>query len=387
MNQKSFVQKNRILCSIFTLTIAGSMDALIPPTFPCIVRELEIPPQLIGLLLSLYAMPGIFLTLPAGVLVDKIGRRKPAILAFLLFSISGISIAFTPDFTLMLILRFIQGIGRTFLLFLGLILIGDFFKGSERLQVMGINMTAFYVGSVAFSIVGGILSEFSWKYPFLFHASLLFATPFILGLKEPQITKRESALSIRAIFREIRKTEVLISLTSGLVVAYVYTGAILASVPLFLNQKFGSTSSFIGISLATLQMVSAFTAFFTRKLTRYLSNLSLLITSLAFYGVLLSLISCIPNSPLFLPLSALLGLFHGILVTISPDLITGSPPHHMRGSVVSFYSTMVRIGQMSGSATIPFFLYLFNEGAFVFTGFICLFSTLPLIVLLRIRQS
>ena len=375
------------LISIFILTVSGSMDALISPTLPRMAEELQIPLQLIGLLVSMYALPGIFLTLPAGLLVDKVGRKKPAILALLFFSIPGVLIAFTTDFMLILILRVIQGIGRIFLLFISLTLIGDIFKGPERLQVMGTNMAVLYIGSVTFSVLGGVLADISWKYPFLFHAWILFTIPFILKIKESRSVKNGEQLDIKSLLKSARELRILASLISGLALSYVYTGAIVTSLPMFLSQKFEATSSFIGVLLATLQLVSAIAAICTKAITKRLSSNSLLSGSFAAYGALLVPISYASDPILFIPLSASIGIFHGILVTIAPDIVTSSSPQHMRGSVVSLYSTMVRIGQMLGAAMLAHLLYLFGGYIFAYAGLLCLLVAILLSILLRIGRG
>jgi 50S ribosomal protein uL3 len=64
------------------------------------------------LLISVFALPGVFLTFVAGILSDRYGRRKVVVPALFLFGIAGAACAFAPNFGAFLALRFLHlGVG------------------------------------------------------------------------------------------------------------------------------------------------------------------------------------------------------------------------------------------------------------------------------------
>jgi MFS transporter, ACDE family, multidrug resistance protein len=64
-----------------------------------------------GLLITVFTLPGVFLTPVAGVLSDKFGRKTVLIPSLLLFGVAGGACALARDFELLLGLRVLQGVG------------------------------------------------------------------------------------------------------------------------------------------------------------------------------------------------------------------------------------------------------------------------------------
>ena len=76
----------------------------ITPAFPTIVRELGVSSGQVGLLITVFTLPGIVMTPLLGVLSDRYGRKKILVPALLLFAIAGGACAFARDFNVLLAL-------------------------------------------------------------------------------------------------------------------------------------------------------------------------------------------------------------------------------------------------------------------------------------------
>ncbi len=95
---------------IFASKLVAVMGvSLIRPILPAVQEAWNISEAQANLLLSAFTLPGIFLTLPIGLLTDRIGRKPILIPALVVFGLSGGGIIFISDFTLILVLRAIQG--------------------------------------------------------------------------------------------------------------------------------------------------------------------------------------------------------------------------------------------------------------------------------------
>jgi MFS family permease len=68
--------------------------ASLTPAFPKIAQELQLNKTQVGLLISVFTLPGIFLTPIAGILADRIGRKKVLIPSLLIFAFIGIAYTF-----------------------------------------------------------------------------------------------------------------------------------------------------------------------------------------------------------------------------------------------------------------------------------------------------
>jgi MFS family permease len=62
---------------IFGVTLSAVMGvSSITPVFPAMARELDIPVHSVGLLITVFTLPGIFLAPVLGVLADLWGRKR-----------------------------------------------------------------------------------------------------------------------------------------------------------------------------------------------------------------------------------------------------------------------------------------------------------------------
>jgi MFS family permease len=68
------------------MAVLGSSS--IAPALPKVVQELGVSPGQVGLLITVFTLPGVFLTSVAGALSDRFGRRKILVPSLMLFSIS-----------------------------------------------------------------------------------------------------------------------------------------------------------------------------------------------------------------------------------------------------------------------------------------------------------
>src|SRR5918997_1140204 len=167
-NNRRPVYLDKNLLIIFAVTLMGLLGvSSITPAFPKIVKELNISPQDIALLVTVFTFPSIVLTPILGVLADRFGRKKILVPSLILFGIAGVACAFAHDFNLLLILRFLQGIGAASLNSLNVTIIGDLYSGQERTAAMGYNASVGSIGTSSYPVVGGAIAGLGWNYPFM----------------------------------------------------------------------------------------------------------------------------------------------------------------------------------------------------------------------------
>ncbi|HUW96094.1 MAG TPA: MFS transporter, partial [Anaerolineae bacterium] len=162
------VYRDTNLQIIFGVTLMAVLGvSSITPAFPRIVEELNITPQAVGSLITVFTLPGVFLTAVLGILADQFGRKRILVPALLIFATAGSACAFARDFELLLLLRFLQGVGAAGLGAINLTIIGDLYTGQERTEAMGCNSSVLSVGTASYPAIGGILATVGWFYPFL----------------------------------------------------------------------------------------------------------------------------------------------------------------------------------------------------------------------------
>ena len=106
------VLRNKNIYVIFSMTLLAVMGvASITPAFPSIAEHFQIDYKKIGLLITAFTLPGVFLTPILGVLADTYGRKTVLVPALFLFAIAGFSCSQVNSFEMLVIFRFIQGVG------------------------------------------------------------------------------------------------------------------------------------------------------------------------------------------------------------------------------------------------------------------------------------
>ena len=152
---------------IFSVTLMAVLGiASVSPALPGIAEHFNLADEDFGLIISVFAIPGILLTPVLGFLSDKFGRKIVIVPALLLFGVAGFMCSVAETFEMLLFFRFLQGVGAASLGALNVALIGDIFAGPDRPRIMGYNHSVLSIGTATFPIIGGILSGISYEYVF-----------------------------------------------------------------------------------------------------------------------------------------------------------------------------------------------------------------------------
>jgi MFS transporter, ACDE family, multidrug resistance protein len=126
------VYKDHNLHVLFGVTLMAVLGvSSITPALPEIRDAFGVTSGQVGLLITVFTVPGVALTPVLGVLSDRYGRRKILVPALLLFGIAGGLCAFARGFELLLALRLLQGMGAAALGTLNVTVIGDIFTGAR----------------------------------------------------------------------------------------------------------------------------------------------------------------------------------------------------------------------------------------------------------------
>jgi MFS family permease len=149
----------------------------IPPILPFIISELHLNYAQSGLLMSLFALPGLFISLLGGFLSDRYGMKPLGAGCFLLMIGGTLLLALGKDLHILWLGRIVAGTGAfTLSVFLPK-LISQWFKERELGLAMGVYNTGVPLGSViCFSLFGKMGSLWGWRVPVLLTGAYLFIT-------------------------------------------------------------------------------------------------------------------------------------------------------------------------------------------------------------------
>ncbi len=185
MSQLSKIENYRwvILVLVYLSILAFTLIfQSIPPILPFIQTELHLTYTESGLLMSLFSLPGIFVSLLGGFLSDRYGIRPLGTGCFLLMIGGTLLVGLGMDLRVLELGRVIAGIGAfTLSVFLPKLL-SQWFRGKELGLAMGTYNTGVPLGSaICFVLFGKMGSLWGWRFP-IFLTGIYLVIVFVLFL-------------------------------------------------------------------------------------------------------------------------------------------------------------------------------------------------------------
>ncbi len=118
-------------------------------------------------ILTVYSVALAVLSPILGKYSDMAGRRVVYRTGYLIFLVGSIMAGLSPNALIILVARMLQGAGAACLFSNSLAIITDAFKGAELQRAMGINAAVVGFGTAIGPIVGGALTQITWRLIFL----------------------------------------------------------------------------------------------------------------------------------------------------------------------------------------------------------------------------
>jgi MFS family permease len=179
-----------LFASFFAFVVWAFVFQLVPPLLDTFQRYFTVDQAQSGLLMSMVVIPGIFLALPAGFIVNRYGFRSLGILSIASVAVGSLTTALADTFLVALLGRFILGLGGAFLIVGAPTIIPQWFSPKEMGKAMGIYGTNMPVATIiAFPTATVLAQNFGWRYPFYIGTAVSLACALIFA-----VTVREGPL-------------------------------------------------------------------------------------------------------------------------------------------------------------------------------------------------
>jgi MFS family permease len=342
---------------ILASSLIGVMGvSLISPVLPALRPVFGVSDAQIGLVITAYTLPGVFATPAIGFAADRLGRRRVLVPLLVLFGVAGAGIAVTQDFIVVLLLRFLQGIGATALVTLAVTLIGDLYREGQRAALIGVNGSLIASGAAFYPLLGGALASIRWNVPFLFFGISVAVGGLAFAVLDEPASGPPTGMReyLHRMSLAARLPAALAIFGSLFVVFLVFYGSVLTAVPLLLSDEFGLATGQIGVVLSMVAVASALASSQYGRLSGWRTAPQLVALGFVASGVSLTLVWLAPSALFVAPALLGFGAGLGIMIPSIDNTVLALASEDLRAGMMGLRTSMLRLGQTVGPVGFTF---------------------------------
>ena len=364
--------KTAIVFILITICLDSIGLGIIIPSFPTLVSETAHVPIgkasiYFGWVMGAYAFMQFIFSPLIGNLSDRFGRRPILLISVLGMSLDYLVMYFAPDLFWLVLGRAVSGIfGASFTS--ASAYIADISTPDKRAQNFGMIGAAFGIGFVIGPAIGGLLSDFGSRTPFLVAAFFSMAN-FIYGLivlKESLPHENRRAFDWKranpfGALKQIKRFEKLKYLFLVSFLTILTSMCVHSTWNFYTMEKFGWTTKEVGISLAVVgvcfgvvqgalpgKIVENLGQKNATKLGLFLSIFILLGVGLINTGWMMYAI--------ILPYA-----FTGIVDPAIRSIISGQVQSNEQGELQGIFTSLMSLAEIIGPPLFMWFYYTFKK--------------------------
>jgi ACDE family multidrug resistance protein len=365
-----------ILSAIPLIMVLG--NSMLIPVLPTVSKELNVSSFKVSLLITLFSIPAAIVIPVAGILADRIGRKKVIVGGLILYGLGGLlaglsSVIGGGSYLFLLISRIIQGIGAAGTAPIAMVLVGDLYTGDARSKSLGIIEASNAMGKVLSPILGSLIALITWYA--MFFAFPLLCLPVALALwkwiEEPAARQEPPPLAeykqkITKIFRRQGRW-LTTSFFVGAVTMFSMFG-VLFYLSDFMEKTYrldGIKKGFVlSVPLLALCVTAYLTGSHVKEKTGQMKKLILI--GLILMTVFIAFPPWIDGMWWLIAFSFFMGIGAGLILPCLNTLITSAVGQQERGIITSLYGSVRFFGVAIGPPVYgalsdrPFLLFLGN---------------------------
>ena len=226
--------------AMMSATVAFAIDAMLP-AFPLIAAELSADaPNRVQLIVATFMMGLGLGTLVVGPLSDAYGRQTVAIWGTALIVICALVSAVAPSLEVLLVARFVQGLGSAGPRVAAMAIVRDLFRGREMAKIMSFVIFVFTLAPIFAPSIGWALSwAFGWHAIFVSFAVFSLVSTGWLVRRLPETLRPENTrpFNLRKLFSGVKEIfsirHVVLTMMAQTLVFAILMSALMSSQQVF----------------------------------------------------------------------------------------------------------------------------------------------------------
>jgi MFS family permease len=358
------------LASFFAFFSSGSIATIMP----LYVTSLGISLSLLGTIPGSPKIVRVFLSYFVGIVTDRIGRRIPLTLGFLLFATGILFIAVADGYSLLILGRIIWGVGTAFVLVCSAAVVTDLSSSRERGRFFSLLQGAQYISLALSPVFGGFLQELlGWKQMLTISTILsFFALAFcFFTIRETKLANMRGYSGSNG---GLTKGFALLAKEAKLGLIGLANFSVWFSIVGTLNTMFALYCFHRGIVSTTLIGFLVTFEFLPVGMLSYVSgHLSdrtdrrfLIATGLVLAIIGFSSLASSETLVMLLISVVLIGMGRGLLTSPMSAFASEIPPLHLKGTGLGAFATLGDVGGGLGGLLSPIFVAAFGfEASFL----------------------
>ena len=356
---------------VWLITLGHSLTHWYPATFylllPIIGNELGLSFSQIGLIMTCQYLAGAVANVPAGVLVDTVGR-KGLLMTVSLFWVGFpyLLMSFTHSYVMLLLCVVMVGVGNSLWHPTAIPTLARRFPERKGLVLSLHGMGGNAGDALAPLVVGSLLALLTWREVVVLNVvpGLLISLLLLVFMGTLQLGRKKPASAVVSTSQEDPATQSLANYLTGLrqllrnrsLVVLSTSGAfrsmtqnaLLTFLPLFLAREMGYSMFLIGVSMFALQAAGFAAAPVAGHLSDRFGRRSVVMTSMAMTAAVLLFMALAGKSQAFVALIAVLGFFLYALRPVLQAWLLETTPTNMGGSSIGILFGTQSLGASVG---------------------------------------
>jgi len=357
---QNFLQEASLL---LLSTLPVMVGSTISPGLKTIAEEFSTIPNVEFLTKMALAFPAFAFAISAlfiGYLLDKIGRKPVLISSLIIYVVAGSLGFYVHDLYIILVGRIFIGIAAAGVMNSTLTLIADYYHGTKRDRVLGFQVAFGALGAVAYTLLGGVLSDVNWNYPFLiFFLPVVLVPITIILLPEPNREEleendakcEEADLENGNAYKSYISTKWIFVICYFLIFVTMfifYVGT--AQISFYIKEDINPTASNlqIGIAIALVMIAAATMGAFYRLIKKWLNFFTIFIIGFSLLGagfIIISYAGAYTSYNMILIAAVIGGLGTGLILPNFSLYLCNNTTSKNRGKIISGYNAMWYIGE------------------------------------------
>ncbi|MGO2147826.1 MFS transporter [Halomonas sp. AOP7-E1-9] len=367
---------------MFASTMTVMSGAIIAPALPGISRHFSDHPQvLIQLILTLPALMITLFSPLMGYLADRFGRKPLLLMMLSIYGLAGGAGFLIDSVNLLLASRALMGIAVAGILSISTTLVGDYFDGPERVRFLGLQSSCMALGGVVFINLGGLLSDWSWRGPFLLYLTGVFLLPYAWTmLKAPKLQSNAQTGSVNAPVKVdyMRTGIAYLAGMLSMMMFYMFP----AQLPFLLSEQGEVSGLAIGIALSTAAFTASIVSFCYGYYKPFLSVMTIYIAGFVLAALGFMVVGLTQSYAMAIVGAAISGLGLGAFMPNTTAWLMRITPQRVRGRVFGGFTATFFLGQfISPIAVAPAVTWL-ESLRNVYTGMAVLCCVLAVILVI-----